>query len=191
MASSSISCTPEVSPVTNMPKYVHYKSLKVGLEFDYPGTWLFNEMTLSETDITILSLKDPRFKTLPTPWQEEPHPIPNDYGVIDIWVSPSTPVQTPDNELEALKSNYSRTSWMTVLGTYRTSIDGHDASVLEYEIYPTETEGGNPSVMFNRRIFFIANDKLYKLYFTVAEKDRGGEFEQGYEYFFNSLQIAP
>ena len=44
--------------------------------------------------------------------------------------------------------------------------------------------------MFNRRIIFIVKDQIYVILFEVAEKDRGGEFEKGYEYFFNSLKIV-
>jgi hypothetical protein len=49
----------------------------------------------------------------------------------------------------------------------------------------------------NRKIFFIAKNQLHEIYetyeihFTIAEKDRGGEFEQGYEHFFNSIKIVP
>ena len=67
-------------------------------------------------------------------------------------------------------------------------IDGYNASVLEYQVNDPENY---PSLMFNRRIFFIVKDQMYEFFFTVAEKDRGGEFEQGYEYFFNSLKIVP
>ena len=185
-------CGPDMSPATSSPSYIHYPSEKnpdVHLEFDYPGMWVFFESGAPGTEIIIISLKDQRFQALSTPGLYDLHPIPNDYGGIDIWISPSMSGQTPDTELESLKSGYRKTSWITILETYKTMIDGYEASVLEYRISPTE--GGSPSVMFNRRIFFIVDNQLYKIYFRVAEKDRGGEFEQGYEYFFNSIKIIP
>ena len=36
----------------------------------------------------------------------------------------------------------------------------------------------------------MVNSQLYEIIFTVAEKERGGEFEKGYEYFFDSLKIV-
>jgi hypothetical protein len=45
--------------------------------------------------------------------------------------------------------------------------------------------------MFTRRIFFIAYDQVYTIDVAIAKQDRGGEFEQGYDYFFKSLKIVP
>ncbi len=71
-------------------------------------------------------------------------------------------------------------------------IDGYDAYVLEIQI---DTKGAfadiYTSVMFGRTIFFIAYDQVYTIDFLVAERERGGEFEKGYDYFFNSLKIVP
>jgi len=77
---------------------------------------------------------------------------------------------------------------MIVLNDYETTVDGREAYILEYQTDDRET---SPSLMFNRRVFFMVKDQLYQITFTVAEKERGGEFEQGYEYFFNSLKIVP
>jgi hypothetical protein len=46
-------------------------------------------------------------------------------------------------------------------------------------------------LMFARRTYFMVNGQVYEIIFTVADKDRGGEFDKGYEYFFNSLKIVP
>lgn len=185
--------TPVPQSPTAVPQYIHYippevlnAHLGFDLEFDYPGYWILRETW--DTDRIDISLGDPRFLTLPTPSPDDFHPTPADFGSVNIWVVSSKPGQTPDTELESHKQSYSETSWMTVLGDYKITIDGYDASVLEYQIKPTE---GYPSLMFNRRIFFIVKDQMYEIYFTVAEKDRGGEFEKGYEYFFNSLKIVP
>jgi hypothetical protein len=173
---------------TAVPQYIHYvppEMFNVDLEFDYPGNWIIKE-SIPYTDTKVISLGDPRFLTLPTPVNT--HPIPNDFGSVVIWIIPSKPGQTPDTQVEMLKESYSEHSWMTVLDDYKITIDGYDASVLEYQTNDPET---SPSLMFNRRIFFMVKDQMYEIYFTVAEKDRGGEFEKGYEYLFNSLKMVP
>lgn len=177
-------------PPSDASEYTHYipsKGFNFHLEFDYPSYWLLNEHS-DEVGILSVSLGDPRFLTLPTPAPDDFHPTPNDFGSVYIWIMPSKAGQTPDTELESHKQGYSETSWMTVFGDSKTTIDGHDASVLEYQIHPTE---GYPSLMFNRRIFFMVKDQVYEIIFEVAEKERGGEFEKGYEHFFNSLKIVP
>jgi hypothetical protein len=179
--------TPLLSP-TAVPPYIHYDSSKgpnIHLEFDYPGSWIFG--TRIEADMVIISLADPRFLTLPTPSYDGIHPVPNDFGSVDIWVMPLQAGQTPDTELESHKKSYSETWWIKVLDDYKTTIDGYDANVLEYQV--NDPEGYAP--MFERRIFFVIGDHIYEIFFDVAVKDRGGEFEQGYEYFFNSLKVVP
>lgn len=123
--------TPLLSP-TAVPPYIHYDSSKgpnIHLEFDYPGSWIFG--TRIEADMVIISLADPRFLTLPTPSYDGIHPVPNDFGSVDIWVMPLQAGQTPDTELESHKKSYSETWWIKVLDDYKTTIDGYDANVLE------------------------------------------------------------
>lgn len=175
---------------TPVPPYIHYtpsKGFNVHLEFDYPGSWVFSEQ-MQGADFIVIGLGDPRFRTLPTPSLDDLNRTSNDLGGIDIWILPNKLGQTPDSELESLKKDYSETSWMTVLDDYKITLDGHSASVLEYQIKPSE---GYSALMFNRRIIFIVKDQIYTILFEVAEKERGGEFEKGYEYFFNSLKILP
>jgi hypothetical protein len=175
-----------ITPTPTSP-YTHYtpsKASKVQLEFDYPSSWIFTEDVRYRGFIDI-TLGDPRFRALPTP--SGSHPTPSDLGWIGIWITPSQPGQTADTELESHKQSYSEISRMTVLNDYKTTVNGEDASVLEYETNDQET---SPSLMFNRRTFFIVKDQMYEIYYTVAEKDRGGEFDQGYEYFFDSLKIV-
>jgi hypothetical protein len=37
----------------------------------------------------------------------------------------------------------------------------------------------------------MVNGQVYEIIYSVAEKDRGGEFDKGYDYFLNSLKIVP
>ena len=97
--------------------------------------------------------------------------------------------QTPDTELLLHKQSYNNHFRYTVLTDYKTKIDGYDASILEYQL--KERIEGSPALMFERRIYFLVNDYMYEIYFSVAEHERDEEFEKGYEYFFNSLQILP
>lgn len=98
--------------------------------------------------------------------------------------------KTIDTLLEAYKQGHSYQDWITALSDYRTKLDGYDAHVLEYQ---TERSPDNfyTSVMFERYTIFAVEDRIYQIILTVAEKDRGGKFEQGYEHFFNSLKIVP
>lgn len=77
---------------------------------------------------------------------------------------------------------------MKLLDDYKITVDEYDASVLEYQMNDPENY---TSLMFARRIFLVVNDQFYEFYFTVADKDRGGQFDQGYEYFISSLKIVP
>jgi len=177
--------------LTPLPLYLHYspsETSNIRVEFDYPSLWLFSEEKVQDTNIVIVGLGDPRFLTVPTRAPYESHGAPNDFGNLSIITQPVKPGQTPDTELQFHKQAYSKTPWMlTILNDYKIKIDGYDASVLEYQSNDLET---SPSLMFIRRIFFMINNQAYEIIFEVAEKERGGEFEQGYEYFFKSLKVV-
>lgn len=176
-------------PPSDIAKYKHYtpsEAFKFHLEFDYPSYWLLQEKT-SETGTLSLLLRDSRFGTLPTPFDDS-HPAPNDFGSVFIWNIPSAPGQSPDAEVNFLKKSYGEINRMKVLRDYKITLDGYDASVLEYQVNDQES---SPSLMFERRTYFMIKDQMYEIIFGVAEKDRSGEFEQGYDYFINSLKIVP
>jgi hypothetical protein len=185
------SSVPSLLP-TIVPPYVHYtpqKAFDIYFEFDYPSSWILNEIT-QYADETIIDLSDPRSRTLPTLAPNESHGTPSDFGSVDIWVMSVKPDQNLDTLLESYKQGHSDASWITALKEYKIKIGAYDASVLEYQIEPWNFNGYS-SVMFERDIFFAVKDQLYQITFTVAEKERGGEFEKGYEYLFNSLKIIP
>ena len=174
-------------PPSDLTEYTHYitKAFEIRLELDYPSYWSFEER-VDETGAPTLLLSDPRFLTLPTPF-DDMHPTQNDFGYIYIWPIIGTSEQTPDARIELLKQVYSETHWMKVLSDYKVKVDGYDASVLEYQVDDPET---SPSLMFCRRIDFMVNGQLYEIFFNIAEKDRGGEFDKGYEYFIENLKIV-
>lgn len=183
--------TPTLPLSTPVLPYIHFSSSEtseIHLEFDYPGSWLFSEEKIEGTDILIIGLGDPRLLTVPTRAPGESHGTPSDFGSITIWIMPSKPGQTSATELESHKQSYSNIHWMTVLRDYKIKIDEHDASVLEYLVDDPEHY---TSLMFVRRTYFMIENRVYEIIFKVAEKERGGEFEKGYEYFFNSLKIVP
>ncbi len=176
-------------PPSDASEYTYYvpsEAFKFHLEFDYPSYWWLQE-NIDEIGLPSLNLGDPRFLTLPPP-SGDFHPVPNDFGSVYIWIMPSKPGQTPDTELESHKQSYSELNRMKVLTDYKITIDGNDATVLEYQVDDPET---SPSLMFYRRTYFMVNGQVYEIIYSVAEKDRGGEFDKGYEYFLNSLKIAP
>jgi hypothetical protein len=178
------------TPPTVVLSYLHYEPSKrhtIHLEFDYPDSWLFAEQTYGE-NLVVISLTDPRFRTLPTPSPEDFHSALHEFGEITILVESLPPGQTLNTEVETRKQIYRETWWATFLSDYLITLDGYDARVLEYQVQIPETHS---SVMFERRIYFVIENQRYQIIFSVAEKDRGGEFEQGYERFFNSIDIVP
>lgn len=181
------------STPTAVPPYIHYtpsKEFNTHLEFDYPSSWIFSEERIQDTNIIVIGLGDPRFLTVPTRAPYESHGIPSDFGSISVLIQPVKSNQPLDTQFDAYKKGHSDASWITALNEYKIKIGEYDASVLEYQIEPWNSNGYT-SVMFERDIFFAFKDQLYQISFAVAEKERGGEFEKGYEYFFKSLKIAP
>ncbi len=177
-------------PTSTAPKYGHYTpsaKFDFHLEFDYPSNWLLTEY-IDEIGLPDLFIHDPRFPTLPTPFPSDHHPTPNDFGIIYVFILPSKPGQTAESEFASLKASYNQEYHIKVLTDYKTTIDGQDASVLEYQQEPIDLY---ISLMFERRILFMFGKQVYEILFSVAERERGGEFEQGYEYFLKSLKIVP
>jgi len=183
-----------ISP-TPVPPYYHYTPSKksgIHVEFDYPSSWIFRKDT-EDTNFMQLWFGDPRLNTVPTRTPNESHDTPSDFGRICIYIEPIEPGKTLDNLYETYTQKDSYASWITPLNDYKIKIDGYEAFVLEDQMEPNPSIDGNgyTSLMFERRIFFAVENQIYQINFIVAEKERGGEFEQGYEYFFNSLKIVP
>lgn len=175
------------------PPYIHFtpsEMSNIRLEFDYPGSWVFGEEKIQDTDIIVVGLVDPRLLTVPTRDPNEPHGTPSDFGRVSIRIQPVKTNQTLDTLVEAYKQGHSNVSWIKALNDYQITIDGYNARVFEYQIEPFDNNGYT-SMMFERDIFFSINDQIYQIAFTVSEKERRSEFEKGYEYFFNSLKIVP
>jgi hypothetical protein len=148
-------CGKATSTSTPSSEYIHYtpsEFFHFNLEFDYPSYWLLYE----DKGRPAVYLNDPRLLTLPTPGPSNFHPTPSDYGSIFVWIRTLNSGQTADGELQAHKQSYSITHWMTVLNDYKIMIDGYDASVLEYQTNDPET---SPSIMFNRRTFFVVKNR--------------------------------
>lgn len=170
-------------PPPDTQEYTHYtpsEAFKIHLEFEYPSYWLLQE------NIDEIVLRDPRYLTLPTP-SDDFHPTPNDLGSIYIWVMPSEPGQTPDTELASHRKSYSDNHRMKILGDYKITLDGSDASVLEYQVDDPET---SPSLMFYKRIYFMVNGQVHEIIFSISVNDRGGQFEQGFEHLINTLKVV-
>lgn len=177
------------NPPIDFSEYLHYapsRGFDFGVEFDYPGYWWVQEYS-NEVGIRTVYLGDPLFLTLPTPESyENHHPTPNDYGSITIWEVPAKEGETLESELEFHKDSYNETPRMTVLNDYKIVIDSKKALVLEYLTNDTET---SPSIMFNKRIYFLVGGQIYEIIYSVAEKDRGGKFDKGFDYFLKSIKI--
>lgn len=173
---------------TDVPPYNHFapsKDIIFHLEFDYPSSWIF-EYRAEYEDLVRIFLEDPRYHTL-IRYEDGLYPI-NDFGNVFIFSRPAEENETSDTEIEIIKQNKNLISRMEILGEYKITIDGYPASVFEYNLDDPESYS---SVMYNKTIIFIVDGQQYFIDFMVATKDRGGEFEQGFEYFFNSLKIVP
>lgn len=191
VVTSTVFLTAPVNTSTSVPQFIHYfppETSGIRLQFDYPGSWLFSDEKIGDTEIQIIGLSDPQFITLPTRAPGEAHGTPSNFGSITIWIIPGQPGQTHKSEFESHKQNYGNIHWMRVLDDYQINIDGKDAYVLEYEINDPEHY---TSPMFARRTYFMVENRVYEIIFEVAEKDRGGEFAKGYEFFLDSLKIVP
>lgn len=182
---TDVHCKPPSDDVT----YIHFapsEGSKIRLEFDYPTSWIFSRQIYSENPRIFLG--DPRILYLPTPSPDSFHPAPHDYGSIFIRIIESKPGRTVESETEDQKQRYRGVGWANFLKEYKVAIDGFGARVIEHQIQKPDT---HTSVMFERRIYFFAENEIYSIIFEIAEKERCGEFEQGYEYFFKSLKIVP
>jgi hypothetical protein len=183
-----------MQPLTNTPTltppYIHYTptvASNIHLEFDYPSSWIFSE-NRQYKDLIIIGLGDPRFLTVPTRDLEVSHGTPSNFGVINITIRPTESGQTLETLTESHRRNYSNGNWVIFLSNYDIKVNGHDATTFEYQI--TDQEHYTSS-MFGRDVFFIIKNQVYEISFLVAVEERNNEFEKGYQYFFNSLEIIP
>lgn len=177
---------------TPAPPYIHYTSPQesnVHLEFDYPSYWYFKEGKYPYTEGYSIFLSDPLILTAPTKDPNHSHHEPDSYGRIYIWIQPLPNNQALEGlvqeEKELVQRNINR---MTLLANYTVNVDGDIAYVLEILNNAPEV---HITVMFDRTIYFVVEDLFYRINFAVSVDERGGEFEKGYEYFINSLKIAP
>ncbi len=178
------------SPTPALP-YSHYapSAYATHLEFDYPAAWLFSEEKSPYGNTVFLDLLDPLALSLATcaPGQQ-PQATPSDFGRIYISIEPAVPGETLEMRVQEQQHADTRSNTIRLLRDYPLEIDGHAAYALERQETIPELYA---SAMFARRILFIAYDQLYTLELLVAEKDRGGAFERGCEYFLKSLKVVP
>lgn len=168
--------------------YTHFtpsKTSKIRLEFDYPQNWIFAEHS-DAAGLPHIFLGDARFLSLATPAPDDYHPTSHDLGSISIWIFPTKPGETVESRAETQKQIYRDAWWATFLYDYKLPIDGYGARVIEHHVQVPEIDA---SLMFERRIYFYAGNEIYEITFEVAEKDRGGDFELGYDFFFRSLKV--
>ncbi|MBK8419164.1 hypothetical protein [Candidatus Villigracilis saccharophilus] len=181
--------TPTPPPPYN--RYTPSKASGIHLEFDYPSSWIVSENT-QDMDYIFIGLTDSQSNTVPTRSPNDPHGTPSDFRRIRI-LAVTRPGQTLASRFNEYKQGGSNENWIMQLNEYKTTVDGYDANALEYQIQPNASIDGNgyTSLMFEKSVFFAVKNQMYQITFLVSEKERGGEFEQGYEYFLNSLKIVP
>lgn len=139
------------------PTGIPHKALNIHLKFDYPSNWVLEEDTQYKDEL-IISLLDPRFRTLPTRLPTESHGTPSDFGSVVISVVPVRHDQNIDTLIESFKQGSSGSSWIKPLNDYKITIDGYDASVFEDQINFPDLY---TSLMFERNLFFGVKDQMY------------------------------
>jgi hypothetical protein len=139
--------------------------------------------------LIIIGLEDPRICTVPTPIPGVTHPPVHSFGSVYIHIQSLKENQTLEEFVDPFRQAHRVSNWIAELDDYGIVLDGYEAIVLEYRL-GLAVYSGYSAVMFQRDVFFIARGQIYQISFIVAEKERGGEFEQGYEYFFKSLKIV-
>jgi hypothetical protein len=189
---------PTVPPTTPLPsptaEPIHYRrytpseELEVHLEFDYADYWHFQEGTLEYTGTIVIGMADPAILDVPTRSPDEPHGTPSDLPRISIHIQPLEPGESFESLWQEQKRIDSTANILTLVRDYPLQIDGYDAYALETlndipELYM--------AVMFCRRIILVAYDQVYTIDFLINEQHRGDRFEQGYNHFFESLQVVP
>lgn len=175
---------------TAAPESIHYTSEfpEVSLEFDYPGSWIFYEGKYQWGEGVDIYLGDPRLRTAPTRDPNISHSGITDFGTIYIYIRPLENGQTLESLFETQKKIDENTVRGGYLQDYLIEIDGYKAYVLEFL---NDVPEAYTSVMFWRTIFLVVEDQSIRIDFMVSVNERNGEFEQGYEYFFNSMRIVP
>ena len=182
--------SPAYSP-TVKPLFFHYTSAtqsNIYLEFDFPSSWGLGD-DVQSNEISI-ALYEPRYFTVPTEAApDENHPPMNDFGVIDVWVHAQRTDESFDEYVQKFAKDESY-DHKTVLGKSSTQVAGVNAVVIETRLDKNFAEI-HIEEMFVKDIFFTNDNLIYEIRLTIAVKDRGNEFEKGYEYFISSLKITP
>jgi hypothetical protein len=161
-------------------------------EFEYPSYWVFfDEEKNQYVSRYSIEMVDPIFRTIPTRAPDESHGTPSDFGRVSFIVQPASKDFNLSDKISTFKEVNSGLTWIKELDDYQVLIDGIDAKVLEYQIEPISDNNGFSSLMFERVVFFEVNDQYYQIVFIVAESERGGQFEQGFDHFFKSLKYVP
>lgn len=170
-------------------KYIPSKSSKIQMEFDYPREWIFrDENGINNFGLYQIYLMDPQYLYVPT---YDPHDIyitPTDFGAITITSQTINKGRTVDTLFDEYKNSSINTPFVKFVDEYKTQVDGNDALVLECQIEPYP-DNGYSSTMFSRTIFFGNKDQLYEIIFEVSVKDRGGDFEKGYDHLIDSIKF--
>lgn len=185
--------TPILTPnsLTHNPPYVHYSppdGIDIYIEFDYPDYWIYAE-DMSNPDLRKIAFWDPRFLTLPTPHPEgNHHPPISDFPYVSITIWSLWRDYTFESFVQERREAWSSSFHIELLNDYNIKIDQYEAVVLETHRQVPEV---HLSPMFGKDIFLFIENKIYEISFEVAQHERDGEFEQGYEYFLKSIKITP
>jgi hypothetical protein len=191
--SDSISSILETNATpTSTSPYLFYspsQSSVIRLEFEYPNNWNFHgETEVQYSGMYVIGLDDASSLQRGTQTPNESNNTSIEDNHISIWIGPITEQRTLETIIESYKSGHDDPRWAKLLNEYQIDINDVDAQVIEYQIEPFAESGLN-STVFEKDIFFEFNNYIYEIFFQVAWNEKGGDFEQGFDHFLNSLKL--
>jgi hypothetical protein len=156
-------------------EYFHYSPSEVfeymNIKLDYPSSWLLEEVTIYP-GVDLVTIVDPETAE----------------AMIAISAYPIEVGQTPDTKAELFAQRSSRTITVKLLGKYEVNLKDRSGFVVETQFGPIDNFS---EVMYGKTLFFSIGDNMYEINLTLVNEDRGGDFEKGYEYLLNSIEIIP
>lgn len=184
--------TPVLTPnsLIHNPPYLHYSSQEefdIHLEFDYPDYWTIYED--NSPGFVFINLTDSRVLIYSTQDPNQPHTNADIFSKIYIWTYTPQTNETyisvvSDFQHLCLQENPK----VKFIDNYQIIIDEIDANVVECMV---QNEFDYSSFEFARKTIFQVENQIYVVDLTLVDNELRNQFEQGYDYFLNSIKITP
>jgi len=141
------------------------------IEFDYPNSWILKEVA-KYPGVDLVTLVDPETED----------------AMISIGVYLIENGQTAEMKAKLFAQRSSEAITVKISREYESSLKGHKCFVVETQFGPIDDFS---KLMYGKTLFFSIEDKIYDINLRLANEDRDGDFEKGYEYLLKSIRIVP